>query len=75
MAVEVSNELKCSYFHHLKQLRKRREYIFTQLEIGSYLGVSRRKIIQFEGEEIDLTLLFAYGDILGMEIELSFKIN
>jgi DNA-binding XRE family transcriptional regulator len=54
---------------------KRRAEIFTQQEIAFYLGVSRRKIIQFEGGAIDLPLLFAYGDILGMEIEISFKIN
>lgn len=75
MAVNISNELKCSYMHHLKPLIKRRAEMFTQNEIAKHLNVSRRKIIQFESGAIDFALLFAYGDILGMEIELSFKIN
>jgi transcriptional regulator with XRE-family HTH domain len=70
----LSNDLKCKYLNILDLLIKRRVKNFTQSEIAEYLEISRTKVIHFEkGKVIDLELLFAYGDILGCELDIVLK--
>lgn len=48
----------------------------TQASMADWLGVDRRKIIQFEGlKKINLELLLLYGDKLSTDIKLKYEIQ
>lgn len=48
----------------------------TQASMADWLGVDRRKIIQFEGlKKINLELLLLYGDKLSTDIKLNYTIQ
>jgi DNA-binding XRE family transcriptional regulator len=51
----------------------RKEIGLTQEFIAEWLGVSRRKINEFESGKFDFDLMIKYAHKLGMDIEL--KIN
>ena len=54
--------------HILNELKPIRVQNYTQVEIAKYLGVSRRKLINFENGEIDFILLTQYAGLLNRTI-------
>ena len=70
----ITEEEKSNFLHILSRVNARNVKIFTQQELSTHLGVSRKKIIDFQkGRIFDFWLLCRYADLLGMEIK--FKLS
>ena len=60
--------------HELIKIRNQAD--LTQASMADWLGVDRRKIIQFEGmKKVNLELLLLYGDKLSVDVKFKYQIN
>lgn len=70
----ISDNDKCKYLQILKYLKACHANIFTQKELSKHLGISVRKLSDFQnGKVIDFWLLTQYAGIVGKEIQFNLK--
>lgn len=70
----IQEKYRCRFMHIIKDLKSKRAEIFTLAELENFLGVSKRKLIDFEnGKNFDFWLLCDYATILGEEVEFNLK--
>jgi DNA-binding XRE family transcriptional regulator len=68
MATILPNE-KRKFLRMLIELKQRRAQTFSQDEVATYLGISRRTLVDFEhGRIYNFWLLCRYGDLLGLPV-------
>jgi len=74
---ENVHQFKKVYKELVKQLVTiRNQADLTQASMAEWLGVDRRKIIQFEGiKKVNLELLLLYGDKLSVDVKFKYQIN
>ena len=53
----------------------RKQANLSQEFMAEWLGVSRKKISEFENGNFDFYLMVEYADKLSVDIEINFKIN
>ena len=78
MNIEVHNivHFKTQYqaiVHELVQIRK--AIPMTQAEVATWLKVDRRKIIDLEDGNINISLLLTYADKLSVDINFKYEIK
>lgn len=56
-----------------KLIQERKESKFSQEFMADWLGVSRKKLNEFENGKIDYYLLCQYADKLSIDIELTMN--
>lgn len=67
-------QVKCNEI--VSQLIKiRKDANFSQDFIASWLGVSRKKINEFENGNFDFDLMLKYADKLTVTINITYEIN
>jgi len=56
-------------------IRIRKEANFTQDFMADWLGVSRKKLNEFEGGNFDFDLMCLYCEKLSVDLKLNYEIN
>ena len=78
MEEEVHNvvHFKKAYSEIVQNLVRTRKMIpMSQDGIADWLKVDRRKIMDLENGEINISLLLRYADKLSIDVKLTFEIN
>lgn len=78
METEVPNivHFKQQYLKIVQQLVQIRKSIpMTQSEVADWLKVDRRKIIDIENGNINISLLLIYADKLSIDINLNYQLK
>lgn len=70
--MHISEEQKRKYLHLLELMKGKCAKDFTQQEFADIFQVSRRTFGKFwNGQIVNMNMLFAFGNFIGMEIEFN----